>query len=160
MCGHKETSCLPRQNHWSNSSKRLLMKSTGWKLLIFETKILPQCPERRGLSDVLPLFVMGELLLSMHVLFLPLLLQTSCFWPSSSLSGTNGAKMVVFGGDFGRDSLLFRAEIFPAGVESLKDTKLFFRLSGYWCRSWSALYLPKMHFVIQIILLPFLFFRT
>lgn len=158
MCGHKETSCLPRRNHWSNSTKRLLMNSIGWKLLIFETNILPQCTEWRGLTDVLPLFIMGELLLSMHVLFLPLLLQTSCFWPSSSLSGTNGAEVFVFGGD--NVTHCFSELRFFQLVWSLKDTNLFFKLLGYWYRSWSALYSSKMPFVIQIILLPFLFFRT
>ena len=38
--GHKETLCLPRQSHKRNSTMRLLMNSTEWKLLIIENKHL------------------------------------------------------------------------------------------------------------------------
>lgn len=70
MCGHKETSCLPRQSHKSNSTMRLLMNSIERKLLIIENKHVtsayqtepahkpPRFPSRGG---ALPNFILSHL---------------------------------------------------------------------------------------------------
>lgn len=90
-------------------------------------------PEQRRLGQpslwlciFLPIFVMGNILLSMHVLFLLSRLPTSSFCPLSCISGTNGSKMVVFGGENITHS--FSAVRFSQLACRVQHTQTYFRL--------------------------------